>query len=239
MDAPKILIVDDEIELRELISYDFEAAGFEVTPAENGKIALDLALKSDFDAIISDIRMPVMTGIDFLKNLRSQNKTVPVVFVSAFSDSTLENALDLGANGMFPKPFDRRALIASIKNALLPMTERWRKQKNSKLNKLIFNLPALDSALLNGQLKIGRGGLSILSQDIKTKTGEEISFEIVFENDSSAIIEGDGKINWIRKESGGSQAIDVGLEFSFLKEKSLTFVVDYIGKNNLLSFIPK
>src|SRR5690242_4496861 len=102
-----VLVVDDEADLREIIAFDFEAAGYNVREAHNGSEALEIVKKESIDAVVSDIRMPVMGGLELLKNLRklNSNPSPVVVFVSGYSDVTPEEAYHFGSEGIFAKPF--------------------------------------------------------------------------------------------------------------------------------------
>ncbi len=83
---PKLLIVEDEDSLRELYAEELEEEGYEITRAENGKTAVDLVKKESFDLIIMDIRMPEMDGIEALGKVISQNKKIPVIIYTAYSN---------------------------------------------------------------------------------------------------------------------------------------------------------
>src|SRR6185437_5211848 len=85
----KILVVDDEPDLRDIISSRFQMEGSHVTLAENGESALKVLKGNDFDAVISDIRMPGGSGIELLEALRAMqiNKSLPAfILISGFSD---------------------------------------------------------------------------------------------------------------------------------------------------------
>lgn len=119
----KLLIVDDEVDLRDLlyeqlIELDIEN-GLEIHQAENGKIALDLAQSEWFDAILSDINMPIMTGLEFLANLRKTGSETPVVFLTGFADkSKAIEALRLDAFDFLEKPWVAANLRQVISNAV-------------------------------------------------------------------------------------------------------------------------
>ncbi|MDA9951012.1 response regulator [Oligoflexaceae bacterium] len=105
----KILVVDDEPEILAFLADMLELEGATVTTAANGKIAYDHIIESEnlFCAIVSDIRMPVMSGLELLKKLKSENKKPDnFIFISGFSDISLEDALSQGASAVVNKPFD-------------------------------------------------------------------------------------------------------------------------------------
>ena len=115
----KILLVDDENSLREMLSILLQREGYQVENAADGAAALTLAQENNYDLIISDIQMPKMTGIDLLRQLREVENDVTVIMMTAFS-STEEAvaAMKLGAYDYITKPFKNDEIRLVIKNAL-------------------------------------------------------------------------------------------------------------------------
>ena len=115
----KILVVDDENSLREMLSILLQRQGYQVEQAGDGVAAFTMAQVSSYDLIISDIRMPQMSGIELLRQLRSQNNNVTVMMMTAFS-STEEavDAMKLGAYDYITKPFKNDEIRLVVKNAL-------------------------------------------------------------------------------------------------------------------------
>jgi len=120
---PRILIVEDNPILREIIAFDLEMHDFQVLQAKNGTIALQILETSEQlpDLIISDISMPDMDGYEFLEVVHNREEwaAVPFIFLTAF---TTKNAIrigkELGADDFLVKPFDPDDLIISINNKL-------------------------------------------------------------------------------------------------------------------------
>jgi len=115
----KVLVVDDERNIRESIQRFFELEGIASVVATNGKEALEL-LKSDlFDAVVTDLRMPVMSGQELLESMRDQGVRSPVIMISAFGEiNDAVSALKTGAVDYLIKPFDPDELIHKIKSAV-------------------------------------------------------------------------------------------------------------------------
>ncbi|MFA5518182.1 MAG: response regulator [Spirochaetota bacterium] len=82
----RLLIVEDEDNLRELYAEELEEEGYEISRAENGKAAIELIKKESFDLVIMDIRMPEMDGIEALGKVISLNKKIPVIIYTAYSN---------------------------------------------------------------------------------------------------------------------------------------------------------
>src|SRR5690606_8518564 len=95
-----VLIVDDEEHLRDIIAFDLRSLGLKILTAENGQEALAIAKQEPLGLVISDVRMPVMNGIQFLAHLRDVNASAPpFLFLTAFADIAAEDALAMGAEG--------------------------------------------------------------------------------------------------------------------------------------------
>jgi len=85
-DMARLLIVEDEENLRDLYAEELEESGYEVARASNGKEAIDLVRKKDFDLVIMDIRMPEMDGIETLGKVISLERKIPVIIYTAYSN---------------------------------------------------------------------------------------------------------------------------------------------------------
>lgn len=115
-DSKKVLIVDDDDELRELVSVKLEAAGYIPSCARNGNVAWDMLLAYHFDLVLLDCIMPGYDGMALLNMIRQADslKQVPVVFVTSKDmGSAVLDGLSSGANAYITKPFDVDALVES------------------------------------------------------------------------------------------------------------------------------
>lgn len=114
----KILLVDDDVELTELLAELLSLEGFDIHVVHNGKAALDELEIQSYDLILLDIMMPILNGIETLKQLR-QKFTTPVLMLSA-RDDDIDRVLglELGADDYLAKPFNDRELVARIKAIL-------------------------------------------------------------------------------------------------------------------------
>jgi len=124
----KILIVDDEEMIRELIKLNLEVAGYECIEASDGLEALNIIKKNNFDLVLLDIMMPKVDGYEVAKELL--NKGIPVIFLSA-KDSTLDKVkgLKLGVEDYITKPFESMELLARVENVI----RRNSKNKNNQI----------------------------------------------------------------------------------------------------------
>lgn len=128
MDKKRILLVDDEPDFLEVIKIRLEANGYEVLTASNGKEALAALNNEKVDAVLLDILMPQMNGIETLKNIRQEDKQLPVFMLTAYSDKinfTLAN--ELGASGYIVKTSDLQKEIETV-NAVLRVADKYKPQ---------------------------------------------------------------------------------------------------------------
>lgn len=114
--AEKILIVDDEKDIRKLVGIYLKRQGYQILEAENGKQAIDLVREnSDIDLIIMDIMMPEMSGTESCAVIR-EFSSVPVLFLTAKTQEPDKNeAYDIGGDDFLSKPFEQGELIRKVK----------------------------------------------------------------------------------------------------------------------------
>ncbi|WP_233507307.1 response regulator transcription factor [Adhaeribacter pallidiroseus] len=113
----KVMVVDDDPDITELLQYNLEKEGYEVTTAENGKEALEVAIKFNPDIILMDVMMPVMDGISACRQLREKPefRETYILFLTARSEEFSEiAAFDAGADDFITKPIKPRALISRL-----------------------------------------------------------------------------------------------------------------------------
>lgn len=112
----RILIAEDEVELARGLKYLLEKHKFTVDIVHNGADALDYFCSAVYDAVVLDIMMPKMNGLEVLANIRKQPSSVPVMMLTARAEIEDRVAgLDAGADDYLPKPFSTREFIARVK----------------------------------------------------------------------------------------------------------------------------
>jgi two-component system, NtrC family, response regulator len=114
-----ILVVDDEPNYQVVLSELLREEGFEVYTASSGDEALKLARETDLDLIITDIRMPGMSGLELLKTIKTLNRDLPVIMITAFGEvEKAVEAMQAGAFNYLTKPFNNDELVVSIRKAV-------------------------------------------------------------------------------------------------------------------------
>ena len=146
-----ILVVDDELSMRELLEYMLNKEGYKVTCAQSGQEAIKLMEKTNFDLLLCDIRLGDITGLDVLRASKGKNPDCVVILISAYaSTETAVEAMNEGAYDYVPKPFDKDELMNTISTALdLRTLEHEKKildddlKKNLHFDMIVGNSPAM------------------------------------------------------------------------------------------------
>lgn len=170
-----IMVVEDDQDIRELISYNLGKEGYTVVPVESGEQALKLIETANPDLIVLDIMLPSMDGIEVLRNLKqgSRHANIPVIMATAKSeDSDIITGLELGADDYIAKPFSPKVLIARVRSLL--------RRTQAKIN----NSKALDEVVQMGPLTLdaGRHEVSIDGKPVDLSATEFAILEFMMRN---------------------------------------------------------
>jgi len=115
----RILVVEDEPAMLSGLSDNLEFEGYDVDTAEKGDVALNKIINEQYNLILLDVMLPVMSGFDILKKMRSKNIETPVVLLTAKGEELDKvRGLELGADDYITKPFSLRELLARVKAIL-------------------------------------------------------------------------------------------------------------------------
>ena len=134
----KILLVDDEKDFTEVLSERMEARGFKVEIADSGPVAINKVKNKLYDAIILDLAMPEMNGIDVLKILLKENPNLQIIFLTGHA--TLEKGIEavkLGAVDFMEKPVDIDTLIEKVNEAKTKRDLLSEKESEKNINDIL------------------------------------------------------------------------------------------------------
>ena len=149
----KLLIAEDEKDLAEALSAFFEKNQFTVDTVNDGKDAYDYAVAGDYDAIVLDVMMPKMTGIEVLRRLRAEENQTPIMMLTAKAQKYDRiEGFDSGADDYLPKPFAADELLSRVRAIL-------RRSGDFKPNVLAFSNTTLDCS--TGLLCAGGGNVRL------------------------------------------------------------------------------
>ena len=172
----KILVVDDEPSILELIEYNLESNDYQVSTAKDGQEAFDKVNEQTFDLMLLDQMLPKMSGIEVLKKMRKSGNLTPVIFLTAVDseDNKIEGLVS-GADDYVTKPFSIKELLARIE-VVLRRTSGEQKSKTFELNTDVKGL------ILDGkEISLTKKEYELLEFLIRNK-GIVVSREQIFDN---------------------------------------------------------
>ncbi len=118
----RILIIDDDEQIRVLLQQMMEWAGFEVEVAENGKVAMNIQKQNPADLVITDLIMPEQEGLETISRLKKDYEGIKIIAISGGGrigpEAYLPAAQELGADRVFSKPFDIQSVVDTVKELL-------------------------------------------------------------------------------------------------------------------------
>ncbi len=139
---PRIMVVDDERDILELVSYNLRKEGFEVSLCTNGEDALRRIRREGFDLIVLDLMLPGIQGLELCRMLRASEDTsaVPIIMLTAKGEEADRVAgLEVGADDYVTKPFSPRELVARVKAVLRRTREAPRRERIIRVGEIEIN----------------------------------------------------------------------------------------------------
>lgn len=195
----RLLIAEDEKNLNKILAQHLKDSGYTVDACFDGEEALDYIAMTDYDAVILDIMMPKIDGLEVLKEIRRQNMDVPVLFLTA-RDSIADRVagLDLGADDYLTKPFAFEELLARIRVLV-------RKRTGNKTN--VYTLADLTVDTQKREVKRGETLISLSSREFAILEYMIMNKNIVLSRDNLE------RHVWNYDYEGSSNMIDVYIRY--------------------------
>lgn len=147
----KILIIEDEKDILELIAFNLECSGYSVYKASNGEEGLPIAQKELPDLVLLDLMMPGIDGFDVCRALKQEKSTrnIPIIMLTARGEDTdIVSGLELGAEDYITKPFSPKILVARIRTVL-------RRSKDNHVDVEIMSVSGIDMDVSKHRVTIG------------------------------------------------------------------------------------
>jgi len=156
----KILVVEDEVHIIELLKYNIELAGYQMIYADNGKEGINLCVEQHPDLVILDLMLPDIDGFDVCKILKKDERTkdIPVIMLTARGEEVDKVlGLELGADDYITKPFSIRELMARIKVVLRRFRAEDRKEQKGADEPIVIR----DITILPDKFQVLKGGVPV------------------------------------------------------------------------------
>jgi len=175
-----ILLADDDVNLRRVLEFQLTEAGYNVSTAQDGAEALEIFTNSDFDCVVTDLRMPKLSGLELLGKIKAANTDIPVIVITAFGEvETAVTAMKAGAFDYINKPFNRDEILLTLERALnFSETKSENRQlrelvdREFRLDNIIGDSPAMRS-VLNVVGRVSRSDATVLITG-ESGTGKEL-----------------------------------------------------------------
>jgi CheY-like chemotaxis protein len=223
LSGKKILLLDDEVDLCELLQEEFEMAGATVFVCYKLEDAKKSISENSFDVVLSDINLPDGDGLSLLAFFRDQGKSANIYFFSGKAAVSSQQAMQAGALGVFQKPCKIESIIDAIALSFLPLADRIRK---GRLSLSVENLPVdvqlegLDGISQAKVVNIGNKGMFVSADSPLPYVGQPISFRIHLPSPEreKETIAGRGFCRWVRGQPVQESPRGFGLEFEVSAE---------------------
>ena len=202
-----ILVVEDEVTLRETLAYNLEHQGYQVVTASDGQMAIDLAKEHRPDLVVLDIMLTVLDGFEVCRILR-KDMVMPILMLTA-RDEEIDRVigLELGADDYLTKPFSMREFLARVKAQLrrVRLDKVEPSEKSTQINVLIFSNLEID--LLRREVRLEGRPLELKPKEfdlllfLARHKGQVLSREIILQR------------VWGWEFTGGSRTVDVHIRW--------------------------
>ena len=209
----KILIIEDELSILKLLTYNLEQEGYEVESAMEGDVGLKMALSTPYDMILLDLMLPKVDGMQICRELRQEKSEVPIIMLTA-KDSEIDKilGLEIGADDYITKPFSPREVIARMKAI-------FRRYKNSP-KEIVEPNQVKEEVVIVGDIMIYPDKFEVFVRDERIElTPKEFELLIYLARRTGRILSREQLLNaiWNYDFAGETRIVDVHI--SHLREK--------------------
>lgn len=233
-----IFILEDEIDLNEMISIELKTRGYETVTFYNPKDFVKTFSEIKPDLLITDLRLPEVSGVEIIKIVKKIDVyNPPIIVITAYNDVPIQKLFQLGVESVIHKPFQLLMLSSTIERLCIPWEQRL--QLNiEKYGQYAGWIRKLVESKMNNIL-IGRGGFSFSTEE-KIGNNEIVEFAIRVQNQEGIFLSGKGIVQWdilnfINKEQ--KMVNKYGVEFVYLDDKSKEYILS-LRYNNIIPYIP-
>jgi DNA-binding NtrC family response regulator len=175
-----ILLADDDVNLRRVLEFQLTEAGYKVLTTQDGAEAFEVFTNDDFDCVITDLRMPKLSGLELLEKIKTENAEIPVIVITAFGEvETAVTAMKAGAFDYINKPFNRDEILLTLERAVnFSETKHENRQLRELVNKefrlanIIGDSPQIQE-VLNIVGRVSRSDATVLIMG-ESGTGKEL-----------------------------------------------------------------
>lgn len=217
---PKILLIEDEKEIQELVSYNLSREGYDVKVAGDGRKGLEMVNAEHPDLVLLDVMLPELDGYEVCKAIRSNNETInlPIIMLSA-RDEVADKVigLELGADDYVTKPFSPRELLARVK-------ARFREGKRN-------TGPEKEKAIVWGELELWpESYIAKVAGENMNLTAKEFELLHIFLNRPNQVFSREYLMQkvWGYHTSGDTRTVDVHISNLRSKLKSLGPIIESV-----------
>lgn len=203
---PKLLLIEDEKNLARFIELELQYEGYEIKVCQDGRSGLQLALSDTWDAVLLDLMLPELNGMEVCRRIRQNNKTIPIIMITA-RDSVLDrvSGLDSGADDYIVKPFAIEELLARLRSLL----RRVQALSSSELTTLTFKdlVVELESCVVKK------------GQKIISLTKREYDLLVIFMSNINIVLTREVLLNKVWGYSTGVETNVVDVYVRYLRNK--------------------
>ena len=233
LEEATVMVVDDEPELREIFSAWLGRKGCRVLTASNGQEALKTMQKEAVDVLVSDIRMPVMGGIELVRTICKMDLLIPsIIFVTGFGDVDPREMHALGVEALLEKPLERKNLLRVLDECLMAREDLWLTPLPEPADQSVTRqLESMHNAAGICTFQLGRGGCCF-AIDRPLEEEQTIELDFCFAREGLRL-KAQGTVRWVSID-----ASHAGVAFQYVDPGCRNWVIGTIHKNTMRKFIP-